>query len=531
MITGTPEQGQTLTANHGSWTGDPTSFTDRWLRCDADGTHCTQITDAAGPVAGPTYTLTAADVGHTIVVREVARNADGPSASSDSPPTAVVTAPVVGLSAASPPTISGTPEAGQTLTEDHAGWTTPPTSFSYQWSRCDSSGAACAPVGTDSQTYTLTAADAGHTIVVQEQATGALPGQTGSATSAPTPTIVIRTTTGLVATSTTPVVNQRISLIAVITSTVSGASPAGTVTFSNAGRPLAGCANEPVSSMGQTATAACDVSFAASAPALTAAFTPSAGSFMTSSQSPTSTIAVGRDATSTAIDVSKTTLVGQSTTYTATVAPPASRPGPVMPGGGVEFYDSGQPIAACMNQPLVRGGATCTVTYRQPGTHTIKAVYRGDANFSGSSSATQSTQVQRPAPKVRGTITSTMQWTFRFTRSTTTVSALVVNGALHTTVSVQCHGSGCPFTKQSTAVTSTRPCHQGTRRTCPTHGTLDLTPKFRNRRLSAGARFTVTIARPSWIGKSYTFTVQRGKAPRVRIACLAPGATRPGVGC
>jgi hypothetical protein len=163
--------------------------------------------------------------------------------------------------------------------------------------------------------------------------------------------------------------------------------------------------------------------------------------------------------------------------------------------------------------------------------HVIAAFYVGDANFSGSTSAFQSTEVQQPSAKVRGTVTATMQWRFHFTRSYTTVDALVVNGALHATVSVQCHGRGCPFATQSAVVKSTQRCHQGRRRTCPTHGTLDLTSKFRNRRLSVGAQFTVTIVRSSWIGKYYGFTVQRSKGPRIRIACLAPAARRPGVGC
>jgi hypothetical protein len=514
--------------NHGSWTGNPTSFRYQWQRCASDGTQCTAITGAVAQ----TYTLTSDDVGHAIVVRERATNQTGTSAPASSAPTAVVSpAPGLSISPNTPPTISGTPEAGQTLTENHASWTTAPTRISYQWQRCGGSTNACAAIaGANGQTYTLTATDAGHTIVVQEQATGTA-GQLATATSSPTSSIVIGTATGLLATPTTPVVNQPVTLIAVVSSTVNGGSPSGTITFRNAGKPLDGCVNEPTTPMGQTATAACDASFAASTLTLTAAFTPSAGSFLTQSQSPTSRIAVGRDSASTVVDVSKTTLVGQTTTFTATVAPPPSRPGPVEPTGAVEFVDAGQPIAACMHQTLVRGGATCTVGYRQPGTHTIQAVYGGDANFTGSSSPSQSMAVKRPPPKVRGMITATMQWTFHYTRRGTSINALVVNGALHSTVSVECHGQGCPFTKRSTAVKSTRPCHRGTRHTCPTHGTLELTPIFRNRRLSVGTWFAVKITRSGWIGKYYRFSIQRSKTPRVWLTCLAPSATRPGVGC
>ena len=42
-ISGTPREGQTLTAGVGSWTGDPTSYAYQWLRCDALGTACSAI--------------------------------------------------------------------------------------------------------------------------------------------------------------------------------------------------------------------------------------------------------------------------------------------------------------------------------------------------------------------------------------------------------------------------------------------------------------------------------------------------------
>ncbi|HEV7529041.1 MAG TPA: hypothetical protein VGO29_09105, partial [Solirubrobacteraceae bacterium] len=38
----------------------------------------------------------------------------------------------------SPPTITGSPEQGLTLTEHHGSWTHEPTSYSYQWRQCDS---------------------------------------------------------------------------------------------------------------------------------------------------------------------------------------------------------------------------------------------------------------------------------------------------------------------------------------------------------------------------------------------------------
>jgi hypothetical protein len=69
------------------------------------------------------------------------------------------------------PTITGTAVEGQTLTEVHARWSTPPASYAYQWARCDSSGNHCQSISkATTQTYRLTAADVGFTIRVGESA-------------------------------------------------------------------------------------------------------------------------------------------------------------------------------------------------------------------------------------------------------------------------------------------------------------------------------------------------------------------------
>jgi hypothetical protein len=70
----------------GSWSGSPEiQRAYQWRRCDSAGANCVDITAATGT----TYTLTAADVGRTIRVRETATNADG-TGSADSAATAVV---------------------------------------------------------------------------------------------------------------------------------------------------------------------------------------------------------------------------------------------------------------------------------------------------------------------------------------------------------------------------------------------------------------------------------------------------------
>lgn len=84
-----------------------------------------------------------------------------------------------------PPTITGTPQVGQTLTATDGTWTNSPTSFAYQWLRCNPGGNSCAPVANGTQkTYTLVGADAGRTMRVRVTATNA--DGSGSAQSAQT---------------------------------------------------------------------------------------------------------------------------------------------------------------------------------------------------------------------------------------------------------------------------------------------------------------------------------------------------------
>jgi hypothetical protein len=166
-IAGTAQDGQTLTASPGTWTGtQPISFTYQWQRCDSGGTSCNSIAGATST----TYTLASADVGGTIAVVVTASNAGGQVSASASP-TAVIQATPPSVSAA--PTISGLAQEGQTLTATSGTWSgTTPIAYSYQWQTCEPTGADCGPIaGATSTTYAVTASDVGTTIRVLVTAT------------------------------------------------------------------------------------------------------------------------------------------------------------------------------------------------------------------------------------------------------------------------------------------------------------------------------------------------------------------------
>jgi len=91
-ISGTPQQGKTLTANPGQWNGTtPMSFSYQWRRCDESGNNCGGISGANQKL----YDVKATDVGHTLRVKVTAKNSAG-STTENSNATNVVTAASAG---------------------------------------------------------------------------------------------------------------------------------------------------------------------------------------------------------------------------------------------------------------------------------------------------------------------------------------------------------------------------------------------------------------------------------------------------
>jgi hypothetical protein len=174
VVSGTPAQGQTLSASAGTWTGAPTSFAYQWLRCDASSSDCVAITGATTS----SYILSASDVSSRLRIRVTASNSAG-STAAQSPTTAVVAGAGTGTGGtggtgppvnSSLPALTGTSSRARTLTASPGTWTGAPTiAFTYQWLRCQASDTSdCEEInGETDQTYVLTAADVGKRIRVE----------------------------------------------------------------------------------------------------------------------------------------------------------------------------------------------------------------------------------------------------------------------------------------------------------------------------------------------------------------------------
>ena len=106
-IAGTAQEGQKLVGKRGTWSGTVSDYNDRWVRCDADGGSCANISGATDRNG---YVLKNVDVGNTLRFKVEAKNGDG-TTSTSSVPTAVV----VAATKPPPPVSNGCTKTGGTV--------------------------------------------------------------------------------------------------------------------------------------------------------------------------------------------------------------------------------------------------------------------------------------------------------------------------------------------------------------------------------------------------------------------------------
>ena len=222
VISGTPEAGETLTVDDGTWTGSaPITYTYQWL---ADGV-------ALPGETANSFTVTTAQNGADITVEVTATNL-ALAVTVETLPVTIVFAPINSV----PPTVSGTTQVGSTLTASTGTWTgTAPIAYAYQWKR---NGIDI--VAATSASYLLVLADEGTDISVVVTASNAQ-----GSDSATAPSVLIESPPTFAAKpviSGTPVVGQTLSTT---NGTVTGATPITyTYQWKAAGSPITGETNQ-----------------------------------------------------------------------------------------------------------------------------------------------------------------------------------------------------------------------------------------------------------------------------------------------
>jgi hypothetical protein len=156
VISGTAQQGQTLTTSSGTWNPTPTSYGYQWQRSADGGSTWANIAGATSS----SYTPVAADVGDQLQAVVTAGNQFG---------SATVTAAAVGpVASGAPrntvaPRISGTPEQGQVLNVNST-WNPAGTSYAYQWQRSPDGTTWANIAGATGSSYALAPADEGDSV-------------------------------------------------------------------------------------------------------------------------------------------------------------------------------------------------------------------------------------------------------------------------------------------------------------------------------------------------------------------------------
>jgi hypothetical protein len=157
-ITGTAEVGETLTVQPGAWSDAATAtFTYQWQRCDENGEDCGDIAGATGP----SYVLDAADECMKLQVAETVANASGAGTAISDTTARVGPCPDPPPVNTEIPAITGNAAVAEMLTASPGMWShAAGATWTYQWRRCDETGANCADIAdATGTTYVVDAAD------------------------------------------------------------------------------------------------------------------------------------------------------------------------------------------------------------------------------------------------------------------------------------------------------------------------------------------------------------------------------------
>src|SRR5215471_2803264 len=168
------------------------------------------------------------------------------------------------------------------------------------------------------------------------------------------------------------------------TATVTGTSPTGTVNFKDGASSISGCSAVALTGSGNTLTAACSTtSLAGGTHSITAVYSGNGSNNSSTSNTVSQVVNKATSTTSLATSLTPST-VGASVTFTASVTGTG-------PTGTVNFKDGASSISGCSAVALAGSGNTrtaqCATTALTAGTHSITAIYGGDASNTGSTSS------------------------------------------------------------------------------------------------------------------------------------------------
>ena len=152
-------------------------------------------------------------------------------------------------------------------------------------------------------------------------------------------------------------------------------------------------------------------------------------------------------------------------TYTATVAVTSPGTGTPSSSDTVTFKDGASTISCGSGSQAFDGTtATCVVTYASAGSHSVTAVFGGDANYGGSTSSALSETVNA-AVSTSTLLQSTTPGSITTTSGNTELILVYASGATNATSATVSTGNGTPFSSQSGAIATENIVSTGATRT------------------------------------------------------------------
>ena len=411
-----------------------------------------------------------------------------------------------------PPSITGSPVEGQTLSEQHGSWTNNPTSFTYQWQRCDAFGNACSPLpGGTSSTYTLSRSDIGTTLRVQEDAPNPLD-PVAPATSAASGVIQSGRPVNQAAPAITgaAVLGQRLTETHGLWSNIPNGYLYQWLRCDAVGTgctPIAGAQDSTYLVSSHDANATIRVqetatnAFGVSSPAVSAATTivpppPPLLASVTkvSTTGPTARVTLACQGPTGQRCTGQLTLTAQERTHGHSLAAARARRG----------AEVAVAVGHATFAVAVGAHTHVSVTLNTTGRRLLDEFYKLHARLTFRGTPIPSRTITFAYPRVIAVIKYTASWFPRYT----TMSPFVFQALpAHASVQLRCHGPGCPFSNHTS-----RP--KGAQEDLNLFGAAHLLP---------GVTVDVTVAAPNMIGEVELIRIRAHAQPRQTDLCLVPG--------